>query len=356
MCWGGALEYAESLADAGQCAVAAMARMDELSIAANPDNFAVWYHYSAKTIPDLTKALDALLDAGETFTTERNAGIFSRFFTLDRESEAIFRTAKEVEERLADIISHMNRAGDGAAAYGEALLNFTGKIQGAAGDGGGEDGEGVKGLVSGILETTREMEEKNRRLEKRLQVSSLEISRLKENLEEVRFEAMTDALTGIPNRKLFDIQLRREATEADENDGELSLLMIDIDYFKKFNDTYGHLVGDQVLRLIGAVLTSCVKGRDTAARYGGEEFAIILPDTDLGGALAVGEGICAQVGEKKVLNKKTGEDFGQLTISIGVGVFKNGEPPTELIARADKALYRAKQQGRNRVVAEAHAA
>ncbi|HEC90506.1 MAG TPA: GGDEF domain-containing protein [Alphaproteobacteria bacterium] len=327
--------------------------MDDLSIPANPNNFAVWYHYSAKTIPDLTKALDALLNAGETFTNERSASIFSRFFTLDRESEAIFRTAKEVEKRLVDVIAHMKQAGDGAAAYGEALLNFTGEIQGANGDKGDE---GIKDLISGILETTRDMGEKNKRLEKRLQVSSLEISRLKENLEEVRFEAMTDALTGIPNRKLFDIQLRREATEADENDGELSLLMIDIDYFKKFNDTYGHLVGDQVLRLIGAVLTSCVKGRDTAARYGGEEFAIILPDTDLGGALAVGEGICAQVGEKKVLNKKTGEDFGQLTISIGVGVFKNGEPPTELIARADKALYRAKKQGRNRVVAEAHAA
>ncbi len=330
-----------------------MARMDELSIPANPNNFAVWYHYSAKTIPDLTKELDALLDAGETFTNERNASIFSRFFTLDREGEAIFRTAKEVEERLADIISNMNQAGDGAAAYGEALLNFTGKIQSATGD---EGDEGIKDLVSGMLETTRDMEEKNRRLEKKLQDSSLEISQLKGNLEEVRSEAMTDALTGIPNRKLFDIQLCRETTEVDENGGELSLLMIDIDYFKKFNDTYGHLVGDQVLRLIGAVLTSCVKGQDTAARYGGEEFAIILPNTDLDGALAVGKGICTQVGEKKVLNKKTGEDFGQLTISVGVGVFKNGDLPTDLIARADGALYKAKEQGRNRVVTEAQAA
>ncbi len=347
------MEYAESLGDAGECARAALARMDELSIPANPNNFAVWYHYSAKTIPDLTKALDALLDAGETFTVGRNADIFSRFFTFDQEGEAIFHTAKEVEERLVDVISHMNQAGDGAAAYGEALLNFTGEIQGATGPGGDE---GIKELISGILETTRDMEEKNKRLEKRLQASSLEISQLKENLEEVRCEAMTDALTGIPNRKLFDIQLSREATEAAENGGDLSLLMIDIDYFKKFNDTYGHLVGDQVLRLLGAVLTSCVKGQDTAARYGGEEFAIILPNTGLDGARVVGEVICAQVGEKKVLNKKTGEDFGQLTISVGVGTFKNGEPLAELIARADGALYQAKQQGRNRVVTEAVAA
>jgi len=167
---------------------------------------------------------------------------------------------------------------------------------------------------------------------------------------------MTDALTGIPNRKLFDIKLRREATEAAETGDALSLLMIDVDYFKKFNDTYGHIVGDQVLRLLGAVLTSCVKGRDTAARYGGEEFAIILPDTNLDGARTVGEEICAQVGEKKVLNKKTGEDFGRLTISVGVGTFKNGEPLVELIARADGALYQAKQQGRNRVVTETRAA
>lgn len=347
------MKYAESLGGAGECANAAMARMDDLSIPANPNNFAVWYHYFAKTIPGLTKALDALLDAGETFTNERNAGIFRRFFTLDRESEAISRAAKEVEERLAEVIVHMNRAGDGAAAYGEALLNFTGGIQGA---GGAESDEGIKELISGILETTLDMEEKNKRLEERLRASSLKIFQLKGNLEKVRCEAMTDALTGIANRKQFDIQLRHEATEAAENDGELSLLMIDIDHFKKFNDTYGHLVGDQVLRLIGAVLTSCVKGRDTAARYGGEEFAVILPDTNLDGARVVGEGICAQVGEKKVLNKKTGEDFGQLTISVGVGTFKNGEPLVELIGRADGALYKAKRGGRNRVVTEAQAA
>lgn len=323
--------------------------MDDLSIPANPNNFAVWYHYFAKTIPDLTKALDALLDAGDPFTNERCAGIFSRFFTFDREGEAIFHTAKEVEKRLADVIAHMTQAGDGAAAYGEALLNFTGEIQGATGSGGDEV---MKGLISGILEITHDMREKNKRLEEKLQTSSSEISQLKGNLEEVRCEAMTDALTGIPNRKQFDIQLSREVAEAAENGGELSLLMIDIDYFKKFNDTYGHLVGDQVLRLLGAILTSCVKGRDTAARYGGEEFAVILPDTNLDGALAVGKGICAQVGEKKVLNKKTGEDFGQVTISVGVGTFKNGEPLVELIARADGALYQAKEQGRNRVVTE----
>jgi len=341
------LEYAESRERAAEYAESALTMMRDKHIPANPNNFAVWFHYFSGAIPDLKKALDIVLDSDEEFTAERNSDIFSQFFTLDKENDAFFDTAKRVEEKLADAIGHMAQAGDGAAEYGEALETFTGEIEGAGGP------EGVKTLIAAIQTTTREMEEKNRHLEQKLQASSSEISQLKGNLEDMRQEAMTDALTSIPNRKLFDIQLRREAVDAMEGGDDLCLLMIDIDHFKKFNDSYGHQVGDQVLKLLGATLTSCVKGQDTAARYGGEEFAVILPHTNLDDAVRVAEGICKQVGEKKVMNRKTGEDLGQITVSIGAGAFNFGEPLSQFISRADGALYEAKHQGRNRVVSEA---
>ncbi|MCH8835800.1 MAG: GGDEF domain-containing protein, partial [Proteobacteria bacterium] len=117
-------------------------------------------------------------------------------------------------------------------------------------------------------------------------------------------------------------------------------------------DTYGHQVGDQVLKLLGSTLTACIKGQDTAARYGGEEFAIILPRTSLKDALTVAENIRRAVGTKRVVNRTTGEDLGTITVSIGAGRFEYGEPVSQLISRADEALYMAKHNGRDRVVSQ----
>lgn len=111
-------------------------------------------------------------------------------------------------------------------------------------------------------------------------------------------------------------------------------------------------MGDQVLKLLGATLTQCVKGQDTAARYGGEEFRIILPGTGLKDAVKLAEKIRQRMSGKKVVNRKTGEDLGKITISIGVGAFDFGEPPGQFIARSDDALYTAKRNGRDRAVSQ----
>ena len=178
------------------------------------------------------------------------------------------------------------------------------------------------------------------------------ISELNGRLEDVKRESLTDALTGLANRKCFEIKLAEAENSAIEQSSPFSLLMVDIDYFKKFNDRYGHQMGDQVLKLVGQVLTRSFKGRDTAARYGGEEFAIVLPRADLEAATALAERVRKKVAESRVTRKRSGEQLGQITLSLGVACHRLGETARDLVIRADRALYRAKESGRNRVVAE----
>ncbi len=215
----------------------------------------------------------------------------------------------------------------------------------------GATAEQVHGVVTNIVAATRRMEERNQELQRLLDESSDEVAELKANLEQVQAEALKDGLTGIANRRGLDEELRNRAIDAIEEDSPLSLLMIDIDHFKNFNDRFGHLMGDQVLKLVAQSLVRSVKGRDYPARFGGEEFAVLLPGTPLSAASVVANQICQLIGSKNVVKKATGEVLCKITVSIGVGEYDFGEPLDMLVRRADGALYEAKRSGRNRVTA-----
>ncbi|MDA0341690.1 MAG: GGDEF domain-containing protein, partial [Proteobacteria bacterium] len=159
-------------------------------------------------------------------------------------------------------------------------------------------------------------------------------------------------LTGIANRKHFDRALNEMSSAANENGQPMCMLMVDIDFFKKFNDNYGHQTGDQVLRLVAKTLEVCVRQEDLAARYGGEEFSVILPNASLAVAREIGERIRVQVGAKKIMKRSTSEDLGSITLSVGVSLLRPGEPVGDLMKRADEALYLAKGSGRDQVMTE----
>ncbi|MBC8268854.1 MAG: GGDEF domain-containing protein [Rhodospirillaceae bacterium] len=340
------MDYTESFEQATEYGNSALKMMKKNGIAANPNNFTVWYHYFSGQIPDLKRTIDILIDNDQAFSEGRNEEIHKKFFTFDMETQAIGDAATRAEAELTRILDYLGVAGDGAAEYGKALEAFSGDISGSG------ESETIKTVITSALNATREMELQNKSLEEKFNASSVEINRLREDLETMRLEAMTDGLTGIANRKLFDAELRRSAIQAMENGEALCLLILDIDHFKKFNDTYGHQVGDQVLKLLAQTLTSSIKGQDLAARFGGEEFCVILPGTSLKNAIKVAEVIRNKVGKKQVMNRKTGESMGQVTVSVGVGEFRYGEPLTQLILRSDEAMYVAKRSGRNRVVSE----
>jgi diguanylate cyclase len=183
------------------------------------------------------------------------------------------------------------------------------------------------------------------------QVSSIldEVVSLRKELEQVKEESLIDALTGISNRKAFDAALERVFEEARAEQTPLSIMLADIDHFKKFNDTFGHLIGDKVLRFVGATLKRSVKGRDFAARFGGEEFVVILPQTELAGAGVLAEQIRKAISSGELKDRQSDESYGKITVSIGIAQLYPGNLPSDLLERADRALYAAKTQGRNRV-------
>jgi diguanylate cyclase len=185
-------------------------------------------------------------------------------------------------------------------------------------------------------------------LNARLEASHRTVASLQNALKLAREEASLDALTGILNRRGFDLELARHCRESSDTATSLCLVMVDIDHFKKVNDTYGHPFGDKVIRAVGQAISQLTQRKDVAARYGGEEFALLLPDTSAIEAREVADRIRRAISRGQIKGSGT-ESVGNITISAGVAEFARGEDPTSLTARADRALYASKQAGRNQV-------
>ncbi|WP_460417803.1 GGDEF domain-containing protein [Pseudomonas sp. microsymbiont 2] len=212
----------------------------------------------------------------------------------------------------------------------------------------------LEGLLVTMDEHQHERDRREQELAGRLQglaarVASMEQEALgyREHLEEQRQKAMIDPLTGLPNRAAWSEQVEREMLDWQENGGHLAMAILDLDHFKRINDGYGHLAGDKVLKIVAEQLRKRLRGRDFIARFGGEEFVLLLPQTSPPAAAQVAEALRAAVeacpfhfkGERVVI-----------TTSIGISAFRSGERGDQVLKRADEALYRAKDQGRNRVV------
>lgn len=336
------------LAQSRQVATEALARMAALRIAPTPANFSIWYAYFSQTVPALTHEIDALLENGATFSLQINIALFNKYFGTDREAQQLTDISQSLNATIGTVMMHLAAAGRDTADFDSRLQSVTGSLHAAGQE---ESATDLRQIVRGLMAATEEMSAKNKALESELNKSADRVVNLQQHLEQLRVETLTDSLTGIGNRKLFDLTLLSRSNEAISRGGKLSLLMLDIDHFKRFNDTYGHRIGDKVLRVVGMRLKAAAQKGDLPARYGGEEFAMILPGLPLAQATERANQIREELANQYLRNKTTGDNFGKITVSIGVTEYRPSETLEDFINRADTALYRAKSDGRNLVVA-----
>ncbi|MCM2343208.1 MAG: GGDEF domain-containing protein [Alphaproteobacteria bacterium] len=343
--WGSTVHYHHDSKQAQEFSNNALERIRSEALPATPDVYELWYVYFSGQSPEVTRAIDILIANKQRVTLERCHELYTRFISDEKNQEAVRRAGDEINSTIRNVTGVVRDVKAATAEYSGNLEGVTAKIQSSSSP------QELQQVLASVVSDTKNMLERNKTLEEELNKSSHVMEELQRDLESVRREALTDGLTNLSNRKAFDNELSRISEEARQTGGTFCLLMVDIDYFKSFNDNYGHQVGDQVLRLVARTLTDGVKGRDIAARYGGEEFAIILPDTNLAAAVIVGNALRKAVATKDVVNRSTGDKLGRITMSVGCAEYDPGENLQDLIERADAALYTAKHNGRNQVAA-----
>lgn len=325
---------------------AAFKAMATHNVPPTPQNYALWYAYCSGTPTELLRGIDAIIAQRLPFTEELSAQLTKRYLGDTNVSIQVLETGGRLQAVIDQVRRYIDDQAGDIGNFGHTLDNFSSAI------GNSQPAPQMRTLIADLIAETQVMAERNHTLESRLGKFAGEVNELRENLETVQREALTDALTGIPNRKFFDGRLKEATREAVRNKEPMSLLLCDIDHFKRFNDTYGHQVGDQVLKLVARSLSESVKGRDTPARIGGEEFSIILPRTNLAQAVIVADQIRNAIVRRKIVDKTTQDNYGEITLSFGAAEYRPEEPVTELIRRSDAALYHAKRSGRNRVSTE----
>lgn len=336
-------EYKQSTLKAKQFASEAFARIEREGLPATPDMFELWFSYYSANNAEVVRSIEIMTAQNFDLTAERCRELHRRLLNSDRSRETLEKAEQIVGNTLNDVDEMFSSIKSSNEDFGGSFDEVSKQIASET------DPTKLKKLVEGMVSQTQKMVSENQSLEKKLQHSSATMAELKNEMETVRKEAYTDGLTGIANRKKFDMEIEVMIAEAREEGQPISLLIGDIDHFKSFNDTYGHQIGDQVLRLVARTLHDGVKGRDLPCRYGGEEFVVILPDTTKDNAKKVGDILREAVKAKEIRNRATGETLTSVTISMGTAELGPDETVKEWIERADKALYRAKKMGRDRV-------
>ena len=323
----------------------AVPKMTELGIPTTLQNLTVWYEYCAGLNRELVAVIAGLLQRGEAFDKALNRKLYHRFFR-DQFEQQLAKIREAIHAIVHDMGSQLLEISQDVDHYDQVLADVEQDL-------GQEcEIESLRRIVSTLIAETRKIKDGNRNMAETISLMSEKISGLHDNLEQISNEALTDSLTGVLNRRGFEERLQQFIDERDKYHNGFTLVMLDIDHFKRFNDKYGHLVGDKVLRHVGSIIMKNIKGRDIAARIGGEEFALLLGNTNYRGGITVAESIRQALAEQSLTTGEAKEPVGRVTVSAGVASAKAQDSKVVLMDRADACLYVAKRQGRNRVLGE----
>lgn len=322
---------------------AALAHMGQHDAPFNPHVFAVWYEYAAGTNIPLSRAIDECLRGEPRLDGETTARLHSEYIE-QTDQTALQRARGELEQVVSNMAEAAIRTGDRAGEFGEQLSDLTQALK----DG---DALQLEPVINRALDRTTRMKESAFALQREVMASRQEIERLRVDLSRAREESEIDSLTRLLNRKGFDLRLDELLSQAPAPGARHCFVMLDIDFFKSVNDTFGHVMGDRVLQAVAEALRGAVSDRShSVARYGGEEFALLLPQCNLVNALAVAEACRQRVKALRIRDRRSQTVMLNFTISAGVTEMNPEDDALSLVARADAALYEAKHAGRDRVI------
>lgn len=316
--------------------------MAQLKIPTTPENYAVWYEYTAGKNPALIEKIDTLKEEGRAFTQVINDHLYE-IFIEKRPKLSINQLNSSVKSVIDNLLAQIQREDEGLNGYRESLEKLTHQVTSIA------QLSDLESLIERLISDAHNRNKENELFRTKIKEMSQEVEDLDKRLKRVAIDANTDALTCIYNRRAFNQKLSEELADKTK---KLSIIMVDIDHFKRLNDTYGHLTGDKVLKFVASLIGKNIRGQDYLARFGGEEFVIILPDTPLDNALCVANNIRSYLSKQKLYDSSNNEQLGSLTLSMGVSYRIPGDNAEKLLGRADQCLYLAKSQGRNKAICQ----
>jgi diguanylate cyclase (GGDEF)-like protein len=257
--------------------------------------------------------------------------------------ETVAHVEAQFEDQLRQLFALLTRYLEGSDKQLSSMMRAGSELASAT------SVDQIRAVVEFLVTQNTQAQSDARKLRDRLEEAQTRASALREQLEKAEELASIDALTSVANRRrLFDT-LDREVAKSHAETTPLCLVMADIDFFKKINDSFGHSEGDNVLKNFAQLLSTNVRSEDLVARYGGEEFAIVLPKTPIGNATELIERIRVKIEAAKFGDPRSRQSIGRVTASFGIAAIRDDECSEELMKRADRKLYEAKQNGRNRV-------
>ena len=330
-------DYATTLADRANGFLA------QHRVPPTPENFAVWFYYAMGGSLTLRKTIDILIANKRKFDSVINRDLYVTYVKPHSDPGLNEDFPEQVHGVIASAQDFLATAISDNRSQMETLGEVKSECQAAA---------DPRPIIEKLLKELSSATSRSTALEANFLRTTKDLDQIKDSLALAEQHSNTDPLTGLANRRSLEAFLREAQISAMESGTPLSILMIDIDHFKTFNDSYGHQVGDQVLRLVARVLKESVRECDLAARYGGEEMIAVLPGAPLDACNDVAERIRRRIGEARLTRRTTGEELTSITVSIGVAQFRMAESADGMIERCDRALYQAKRSGRNCTVKE----
>ncbi|MGR9114342.1 MAG: GGDEF domain-containing protein [Gammaproteobacteria bacterium] len=313
------------------------------AISPNPVNYTIWYEYVVGNNKRLIAAVDALIKEKNTFDAETGLELYKRHVcdgsleSFEKINQDLQRLIHETKQSVESTSQQASKAGDSFEEKAVSIESSSNLPE-------------IKNIITEVVSETKNLAALSQSLKMELDEANEEMDRLRHELDLVKQTATLDALTGLFNRGSFDQTLIKIMEQSPRKNTCLSLL--DLDHFKRINDNFGHLIGDEVLKYTASILKKLTEKGHFVARYGGEELAIIMPDTSLKKAMEISEKIRTALEQSKLKRKNNSESIGKITISIGIAALKPEDTVESFIMRADDALYKAKESGRNKVVIE----